>query len=118
MVWAMSPSPETDDRYLLRELVWCGLCDVGMKPAFLSTRTRFYGCTNPACPRPLIEADLAETLARQAFLYLFAEPVIESTTHERRPVLEHVLERVIVGADLGELRYQWRDTSAQYPGEH
>jgi hypothetical protein len=113
MVWATSPSPEADDRYLLRDLIWCRLCDAAMKPALLSTRIRFYGCTNPTCPRPLIEADLVETLARQAFLYRFAAPATESTTSDRRPVLEHVLERMMVGADLGELRYQWRDASAQ-----
>jgi hypothetical protein len=98
MVLAMSSSPEVDGRYLLRDLVWCQLCGVCMKPALLSTRIRFYGCTNPACPRPLIEADLVETLVWQAFLYLFAAPDTEMTTAEQRPVLEHVLERVTVGA--------------------
>ena len=109
MVWAMSPSPEVDDRYLLRDLIWCQLCDVSMKPALLSTRIRFYGCTNPACPRLLIEADLVETLVWQAFLYLFARPGTELTTDEQGQVLAHVLERVSIGADLGDVRYQWRD---------
>ncbi len=42
MVWAMSPEPDVDDRYLLRDLVWCGLCAVPMKAALLSTSRRFY----------------------------------------------------------------------------
>jgi hypothetical protein len=118
MVWATSPSPEADDRYLLRDLIWCRLCDVSMKPALLSTRIRFYGCTNPTCPRPLVEADLAETLVRQAFLYRFTAPDTGSTTGGQRPVLEHVLERVTVGTDLGELRYQWRDGAADDQDPH
>jgi hypothetical protein len=106
----MSPAPEVDDRYLLRDLVWCGLCDVAIKPALLSTRIRFYGCRNPACPRPLVEADLMETLVWQAFLYLFAEPTVEISDVEQRQALEHTLQRVTVGRDLGQMNYLWRDT--------
>ena len=109
MVWAMSASPEAEERYLVRDLVWCGLCEVALKPALLVTRIRFYGCTNPACPRPLIEADLAEPLVRQAFEYLFLEPTIEMTAEDQQAMLAHALERVTVGADLGQLRYGWRD---------
>jgi hypothetical protein len=109
MVWAMSASPEAEERYLVRDLLWCGLCEVALKPALLATRIRFYGCTNPGCPRPLIEADLLETLVWQAFEYLFLEPTAEVTTEEQRMMLEHALERVTVGADLGQLRYVWRD---------
>jgi len=110
MVWAMSPSPEVDDRYCLRELVWCGLCDRAMKPALLSTRIRFYGCTNPSCPRPLVEADLVEVLTWQAFLCLFAEPTAEISAQEQRQALAQTLDRVTVGANLGEMRYGWRST--------
>jgi len=80
-----------------------------MKPALLSTLIRFYGCTNPPCPRPLIEADLLEALAWQAFRYLFAEPGTKISEPERHLVLQHFLERVTVGADLGGMRYRWRD---------
>ena len=109
MTWAISPTPDVDDRYLLRDLVWCGLCDVRMKAALLSTSRRFYGCTCLDCPRCLIPADLLETLAWQAFLYLFADPSVEVTRTEQRQALEHALERVTVGIDLGNLCYQWRD---------
>ncbi len=109
MVWAMSPSAEVDNRYLLRDLVSCGLCDIAMKPALLSTRIRFYGCTNPRCPRPLVEADLVEALVWQVFWYLFAEPEADVTTDEQRQALEHALERVTIGADLGAILYHWRD---------
>jgi hypothetical protein len=109
MVWALSPSPDASDRYLLRDLVWCGLCDVPMKAALLSTSRRFYGCTSLDCPRALLPADLLEALAWQAFLYLFADTSAELTTSEQRQALAHALERVTVGVDLGDARYRWRD---------
>ncbi len=109
MVWAMSPEPDVDDRYLLRDLVWCGLCAVPMKAALLSTSRRFYGCTCLDCPRSLLPAGLLEALVWQAFLYLFADTSAELTTDEQRQALAHALERVTVGVDLGEVRYQWRD---------
>ena len=109
MTWAISPTPDVDDRYLLRDLVWCGPGGLSLEPAWLSPGRRFYGCRNVHCPRPLIPADLLEALVRQAFLYLFADPTAELTTAEQRQALEHALERVTVGTDLGEVRYQWRD---------
>jgi hypothetical protein len=109
MVWAMSPEPKVDDRYLLGELVWCGLCDVPMKAALLPASRRFYGCTSRSCPRSLIPADLTETLVWQAFLYLFADAGAEPTSAEQRQALAHTLERVTVGTDLGNVRYSWRD---------
>jgi hypothetical protein len=109
MVWAMAASAEAQERYLVRDLVWCGLCEVELGPALLATRIRFYGCRNPGCPRPLVEADVLETLVWQAFEYLFLEPTAEVTLEEQRAMLEHILERVTVGADLGQLRYVWRD---------
>ncbi len=108
MTWAMSP-PEVDDSYLLRDLAWCGLCELSLGPAWLSLGRRFYGCRNIHCPRPLVPAEMLETLVWQAFLDLFAEPDAAVTLVERRQALEHVLGRVSVGADLGEVRYQWRD---------
>src|SRR5436305_14353228 len=104
-----SPVPEVDDRYLLRELAWCGLCDVPLKPARLSTSQRFYGCTSPACPRSLFSAALLDVVVWQAFLYLFADHTIALPRMEQRQALEIALERVTVGRDLGDLRYKWRD---------
>ncbi len=109
MVWAMSPSSEVDDRYVLRELVWCGLCGLRLEPALLSPDRRFYGCRNVHCPRPLLPAGLLEALVWQAFLYLFADSSPELTSEEQRQALAHALERVTVGVDLGDVRYQWRD---------
>ena len=40
-----------------------------MKPALLSTGIRFYGCTSPHCPRPLIEADLLESVGEGGQVY-------------------------------------------------
>ncbi len=109
MVWALSPEPDVDDRYLLRDLVWCGLCDVPMKAALLSRSRRFYGCSCLDCPRSLLPADLLEALVWQAFLYLFADPTADLTNHEQRQALAHALEQVTVGVDLGDVRYCWRD---------
>ena len=109
MTWAMSTTPEVDDAYVLRNLTWCGLCGLSMEPALLSPDRRFYGCRSIHCPRPLVPADLLETLVWQAFWYLFAEPRADVTAEEQRQALEMALERVTVGSDLGEVRYQWRD---------
>src|SRR5437773_6478034 len=62
MTWAMSPAPEVDDRYLLRNLAWCGLCALSLEPAWISPGKRFYGCRNIHCPRPLVPADLLQAL--------------------------------------------------------
>jgi hypothetical protein len=108
MVWAVSPSLKVDDPYLLRDLVWCGLCDVAMRPALLPASRRFYGCTHVGCARSLVPAELLEMLVWQAFLYLFADASAELTTSEQRQALVHALERVTVGVDLGDVRYSWR----------
>jgi len=39
MPWALSPSLTPGDPDTLRDLVWCRLCDVSMKPALLSAST-------------------------------------------------------------------------------
>ena len=109
MTWATSRAPEVDDRYLLRGLAWCGPCDLSLVPACILPGKRFYGCRNLHCARPLVTAETLETLVWQAFLYLFAEPTADVTWNEQRQALEHVLDRVTVGADLGEVRYRWRD---------
>jgi hypothetical protein len=109
MTWAMSPTPDVDDRYLLRDLVWCGLCGLRLEAALLSPDRRFYGCRNIHCPRPLVPAEMLETMVWQAFLYLFAQVDAELSDEGQRWALEHALERVTVGADFGEVRYHWRD---------
>jgi hypothetical protein len=60
-------------------------------------------------PRLLIPADLVEVLAWQAFWYLFADTSAELTADEQRQALDHALEWVTVGVDLGDVRYQWHD---------
>jgi hypothetical protein len=45
----------------------------------------------------------------QAFQYLFTEPPAEISEQDQQQMLEHALERVTVGVDLGEVRYRWRD---------
>jgi hypothetical protein len=111
MIWAMSPTPDLDDRYYLGDLAWCGLCELRLQPVWLSLGKRFYGCPNVRCPRPLVPAELLETLVWQAFRCLFGEPAAEMTATEQRQVLQRTLERVTVGPNLGQVRYQWQTAS-------
>ncbi len=109
MPWAMAVGADVDDRFVVRDLVWCRPCGLGMTALVMSPGRRFYGCRNIHCPRPVIPAELLETLVWQAFLYLFAEADPEISTEDQRAALAHSLQRVTVGVDLGEVRYQWRD---------
>jgi hypothetical protein len=79
-------------------------CDAGLLPVSIGPETRFYACPNLSCPRPLVRAEVLEALVWQALLYRYPE----SRPHGRQQVLEQAFTRVSVGADLGEVRYQWR----------
>jgi hypothetical protein len=105
----MAVGADVDERFLVRDLVWCGPCGLGMSALVMSPGRRFYGCRSIHCRRPVSPAEMLETLVWQAFLYLFAEHDPEISAEDQRAVLVHGLERVTVGVDLGELRYQWRD---------
>jgi hypothetical protein len=105
----VKPTTEVESRYLLEGLAWCGLCGVPVEPAPVAPGKRFYGCRSILCVRSPVPADLLETLVWQAFQYLFVEPGVELDVDDQRQALEHSLARVTVGADLGELRYWWRE---------
>lgn len=109
MPWAMAFHTDIDERFLLRDLVWCGPCGLRMAALTMSPGRPFYGCRNIHCPRPVIPAQMLETLVWQAFLYLFAEGDPEISAEDQRAALAHSLQRVTVGVDLGSVRYQWRD---------
>jgi hypothetical protein len=103
------PLAAVDGQYVLVGLAWCGLCGLALEPAPISPGKRFYGCRSIHCPRPVVPAELLETLVWQAFRYLFVEPGVELSDDEQRQALAHSLEQVTVGEDLGDIRYQWRD---------
>jgi hypothetical protein len=105
----MAVAADIDERFLVRELVWCGPCGLSMPAVIISPGRRSYGCRNRHCPRPVIPAQMLETLVWQAFVYLFAEVDPEISAEDQRAALAHSLERVTVGIDLGDVRYQWRD---------
>jgi hypothetical protein len=109
MPWAIAVGADVDERFLVRDLVWCGRCGRGMPALVMSPGRRFYGCRNIHCLRPVIAAEMLEALAWQAFLYLFAESEPELSPAERRAALIQSLERLTVGVDLGDVRYFWRD---------
>jgi recombinase-like zinc beta ribbon protein len=109
MPWAMAVGVDVDERFLVRDLVRCGPCGLGMSALVMSPGRRFYGCRNIHCPRPVISAEMLETLVWQAFLYLFADTDVELSSMDQRAAFVHSLQRVTVGVDLGDVRYQWRD---------
>jgi hypothetical protein len=109
MPWAMAVGADVDERFLVRDLVWCGPCETEMVALVMSPGRRFYGCRNLRCARPVLPAEMLEALVWQAFLYLFADPDPEISVEEQRAALVHSLEQVTVGVDLGSLRYAWRD---------
>jgi hypothetical protein len=109
MPWAMAVGAEVDERFLVRDLVWCGPCGLSLSALVMSPGRWFYGCRNIHCPRPVIPAEMLEVLVWQAFLYLFAEPDPEISAVDQRAALVHSLERVTVGVDLSDVRYCWRD---------
>jgi hypothetical protein len=109
MPWAMAVGAGVDDRFAVRDMVWCGPCGLVMTALVMSPGRRFYGCRNIHCPRPVIPAEMLETLVWQAFLYLFAGGEPQISAADERAALVHSLERVTVGIDLGDVRYWWRE---------
>ena len=105
----MTCGTECTDQYLLRNLVWCGLCGAPMVACLMSTGIRYYGCTSTACPRPLVPADEAEQQVWGRFVDLNEAVADILPPDRRRQSLRLVLRRVVVGATGAELRLHWRD---------
>jgi hypothetical protein len=106
------PSPQAGHRYLLWNLLWCGLCDRSMVPVFLTASEwgRYYLCTNGMCIRSPVPAEVVEDLVwfEYAQLHLLPAPWCVYRP-ERGPRLVGALERVTLGLELSERTYRWRD---------
>jgi hypothetical protein len=98
-----------DDRYLLRGLIWCAVCDRLMVPALTSASVRHYGCPDRECPRPLIPAEKVENLVWDHFVYLNQTTADQIAPGSRREAIRQVLARVWVGKEMHDLYYDWRD---------
>jgi hypothetical protein len=107
---AASPNGATNP-YLLRDLIWCELCQRPMAPIVL-IGSRYYTCENAGCTRLNIPAEGIELLIWQqyALLYEGTENVI--ATAMRRNALRQHLTRVRIGEDMFEFWCDWRDESA------
>jgi hypothetical protein len=112
MVSATPPPPQGGHRYLLCDLLWCGLCDRPMAPVFFTDSEwgRYYLCGNAACIRLPMAAEIIEDLVwfEYAQLYSLTNPWCVFRP-ERGPRLAEALERVTVGLQLFERTYRWHD---------
>jgi hypothetical protein len=111
MSWAESSPLGRADPYILRGLVWCGLCVRPMvAPLVVATEDegRSYGCGR-GCSRPLVPADALEALVWRSCAERFDLLSEAVAAQEQTALLLKVLERVIVGADLATVRCQWWD---------
>jgi hypothetical protein len=111
MSYAFSPLPGPDDPFGLRDLLWCGLCDVVMVPVHIvdSESVRYYCCSQQSCPRLPVPAEVIENLVwfEYAQLYLI-ENARDIPEPERGPRLAKALDRVTLGLELFERSYQWQ----------
>jgi hypothetical protein len=95
------------DPYLLRDLIWCTLCDRAMGPLLLGG-VRYYECENDACPRPVLARDI-ELLVWQQYARLFEGTEQVVATAVRRNTLRQHLTRVRIGEDMFEYWCEWKD---------
>mgnify|MGYP001275467322 CR=1 FL=1 len=98
----------TSGRYLLRGLLTCQPCGELLLPSFSATGGRYYGCPRRRCPRPWVPAEQTE---RRVWAHVAATCrgiARDLPTEQRQAVLAAVLNRVSVGPDVADLRYDWR----------
>ncbi len=106
--WALLLN-EGSDFYLLRDLLWCGLCDEPFAACLMSTGIRYYGCTNVGCPRPLVNAEEAEQVVWQRFSkHNPALAPLVTRTH-RQIALSENLKRATVQSGVSEMGFEWRE---------
>jgi hypothetical protein len=112
------PKPDTealprrngpDDRYTLRGLLWCAVCDAAMTPVAADAGVRQYRCPDPECPRRLVVAEMAERLVWEHFAHLNPDEAVAIDPEDRRQSLRQVLARVWVGQTVYDLYFEWRD---------
>jgi hypothetical protein len=105
-----APEPMSDillQRYLLRGLLWCQLCDLPIVPILLRPLSRYYACTNKECPRPAMPAKLTEHRVWSRLIRLDATMVHGVPRERRHAELRRVLSRVSVREGITDLRFEW-----------
>jgi hypothetical protein len=100
--------PVTIDRYLLRGLLWCGLCDEPFTACLTSTGLRYYGCTSDRCSRPLVPAEEAEQVVWRGFVLRYEAVAGGLRRDQRQAALYEAVERVTVHSGASELDLAWR----------
>jgi hypothetical protein len=109
MGWALSPTkPETLERYVIRDVIWCGPCERPMEPVLVSGGRRHYGCPKRTCAR-LVPAEETEQRVWSRFVQLNELLAHGVRRDQRYALLRQVLARVIVGETATDLMYEWRD---------
>jgi hypothetical protein len=112
------PEPKTGDalgglsgillrRYLVRELLWCGVCDVPWVPVLLRPMSRYYVCSKEKCSHPAMPARLMEHRVWSRFVRSRGTLAQGVPRERRHDVLKQELTRV-VGEGM-VLRFEWRE---------
>ena len=106
--WALLLNEGTD-RYLLRGLLWCGLCDEPFACCLMSTGIRYYGCTNIVCTRALVNAEEAEQVVWKGFVLKHEDGAVAVKRNERQAALHEALVRVTVHSGASDMSFEWRE---------
>lgn len=104
-----SVAPARTAHYVLRGLLHCRPCDRTLVPAYSSDGQRFYGCPGLGCPRPWVPAGPTEEQVWARFSALNGLAAREIPAERRQAALTAVLARVVVGEQVTDLAYDWRD---------
>ena len=92
--------------YLVRELLWCGACDVPWVPILFPPMSRYYVCTKKECSRPAMPARLTEHPVWSRFVRTHGTLAQGVPRERRHGVLKYELRRVVV-RDGMVLRLEW-----------
>jgi hypothetical protein len=97
-------------RYLVRELLWCGICDAPWVPILLGPLSRYYACSNEKCLHPAMPAKWVDHRVWSRFVRPDG-PLAQGVSREYRPdVLHQQIRRVVVGQGM-VLRFErWGST--------
>jgi hypothetical protein len=95
-------------RYLLRDLLWCQPCDRPKVPVLLGRLSRYYACADKRCPHPALPARITEHRVWCRFARLHGALPPGLPRERQHDVLRQALDRVVVCAELTDLRLEWR----------
>lgn len=96
-------------RYLLRDLLRCGPCDLPFIAILVPPGARYYGCTSRQCPRRLLPADVTEQRVWSRFVAINETLSDGVPRDQRHELLRQLLKRVVVGRTFADLSLEWRE---------